>query len=803
MFSSRIKIICLLFFALIQTLSWGQITSDLIEVKKITIGVPDTTLISDLFYSKNYNLKIFENKNVDANYSKSSQKLILNAKNNFTGLTLLDFSLTGKKYSIPILSESPQNGQKPILQKFTYKPAKKVNEVKIFGSFNDWNKNNHPLKEVNGVYEIFIPLLPGSYTYKFIVDGKEIVDPENPQRTPTGFDDFNSVINIGDSKIEKCYLHNNRYEATKNFTKLFFIYERDNQKNKIVKENISALIDNQKVSADNITIEGNTIEVSLPSSFMKGEKIFRIAVTQNDRATNLQTLFLVNGKPADKEKHNSWYDSNIYSIMIDRFNDGDKLNDIPVAHDSLFPQANYMGGDFQGIINKIEDGYFDSLSINVIWISPVYDNPDVAFREFPKPHRWYSGYHGYWPVHHQMVEEKFGTMEKLKELVAKAHNHKIKILLDFVAHHVHIDHPFYKEHPDWFGKLKLPDGRLNLRFWDEYRLTTWFEPYMPSFDFINSSNAINAMTENAVWWLKESGADGFRHDAVKHVPNEFWRALTKRLKEEIGIPENKIVYQIGETFGNHKLVKSYVNNGQLNAQFNFDLSYFAIPVFLEQDKSFTTLDLHMKQCLDVYGVNNLMGNIMDSHDKVRFMAYADGDFKTQGVDSREMAWNNPPQVDHADSYKKAELYLAFMHTIPGLPIIYYGSEFGMTGLDDPDNRRMMKFGVQLSQLEKEMLKITRTITKLRLEHSALRYGDFQTLKADNLIYSYLRADMNEKLIVVLNKDQKEQTTELRIPSVYKSQKLIDVLNNDSIEIKNNTATLVLPAFGWKVYRIEN
>ena len=55
----------------------------------------------------------------------------------------------------------------------------------------------------------------------------------------------------------------------------------------------------------------------------------------------------------------------------------------------------------------------------------------------------------------------------------------IHVLIDYVANHVHEEHPFYKEHRDWFGHLKLPDGRLNLRLWDEYRLTTWFEPFLP------------------------------------------------------------------------------------------------------------------------------------------------------------------------------------------------------------------------------------------------------------------------------------------------------------------------------------
>lgn len=550
-------------------------------------------------------------------------------------------------------------------------------------------------------------------------------------------------------------------------------------------------------------INNNKIEIRLKKAGLNGGKTLRVLVSQHGKPTNIQQIVLWNGIPAAKASTTrSWNDCVIYSIMIDRFKDGDKSNDRPVVHDSIFFQANYQGGDFRGIINKIDEGYFDELGVNTLWISPVNDNPDVAFREYPSPYRWYSGYHGYWPISEKKVEEKFGSMKELKELISKAHKHHLKVLLDLVTHHVHIDHPFYKEHPEWFGTLDLPDGRKNLRLWDEYRLTTWFEPYMPSFDFIKSEEALKIVSDNAIWWLTETGADGFRHDAVKHVPNKFWRTLTRKLKEKIEIPMHKKVYQIGETFGDYDLIASYVNNGQLTAQFNFNLSYFAIPVFLEPDRSFSSVDFHMKRSFASFGHNNLMGNIMDSHDKVRYMAYADGKVKNQGIDTREMAWKNPPTVDHPSSYRKAELYLAYMFTIPGLPVIYYGSEFGMTGVDDPDNRRMMRFGDRLSIHERQMLKETRKIVKMRNQHSALRYGDFLTLQADTIIYAYMRSDMNERILVVLNKSDRVQTIDLRLPEMYHSCELADVISNEKVNIKNDRTTISIPPIGWRVFRVR-
>ena len=280
------------------------------------------------------------------------------------------------------------------------------------------------------------------------------------------------------------------------------------------------------------------------------------------RYSNIQTVQIHEGVIAGKSGVHTLNDNIIYSIMIDRFSNGDKSNDNPIKHDSLFTPANYQGGDLQGIINKMEDGYFDKLGVNAFWISPIVDNTNNAYREYPAPHRWYTGYHGYWPTSSNKVEEHFGDMNLVKKIIDIAHKKDSKVYLDYVAHHVHEEHWMWKDHRDWFGTFNLPNGRLNLRLWDEYRLTTWFEPYMPSFDFVSSYEALEFMTDNAVWWLKVTGADGYRHDAVKHVPNEFWRLQTKKLKKEIGIPEKKEIYQIGESFGGIDMIASYVNNGQ-------------------------------------------------------------------------------------------------------------------------------------------------------------------------------------------------------------------------------------------------
>jgi glycosidase len=775
-----------------------NLIKDIISPINLTAGKIDSVLISDLFYSDDYDVHFVDNKNISVNYNKNSGMIYFQPDEKFSGITLVDFIIDGEAYSIPVRSQ--------ILRKFkfTFKPDKNYKVLNLFGSFNGWDRTNLSMTDKNndGVFEVEIPLEPGRYQYKFFGDGTELIDPLNNIKVPNGMGDFNSVFEVKEDSSSKSFLHFLNYEEKKSKLQFEFYYENNFFTSPITNDNVIALIDNQKISSDQIETSGRNIKLFINDDDLLNKQVIRLAVNANNNSSNIQSIFLVNGKPAALAKKFLWNDAIIYSLMIDRFNDGNKSINNAILHDSLFSKANYMGGDFQGVINKINEGYFDSLGINTIWLSPVYDNPNNAFKEAPAPHRWFSGYHGYWPINSTNTEEKFGSLEQLKELVSAAHKRGIKILLDIVANHIHQDHPLFKEKPEWFGELKLPDGRLNLRLWDEHRLTTWFEPYLPKFNYVGSKDAIDFMTKNAVWWMKETGADGFRQDAVKHIPNEFWRALTKRIKSEVEIPLNKKVYQIGETFGSYQLISSYVNNGQLSAQFNFNVYDVALPTFLDPKISFASLDAEIKKSFLVYGENNLMGNIMDSHDKNRFMAFADGDLDVTQWSAVEEGWNNPPKVDNPDSYEKAKLYYTYLNTIPGLPVIYYGSEFGMTGASDPDNRRMMRFGNELNNYERKMLDDVRKIINLRKSQPALRYGDFLTIQADENIYAFIRSSINERILVILNKNNKSIIANLKVPAVYSVNSVVNLLTSESEDLVDNSINIVLPPLSYRIFRLE-
>lgn len=193
---------------------------------------------------------------------------------------------------------------------------------------------------------------------------------------------------------------------------------------------------------------------------------------------------------------------------------------------------------------------------------------------------------------------------------------------------------------------------------------------------------------------------------------------------------------------------------------------------------------------------------MDSHDKNRFMAFADGDLDVTQWSAVEEGWNNPPKVDDPASYEKAKLYYAYMNTIPGLPVIYYGSEFGMTGASDPDNRRMMRFGNELNSFERKMLGDVRKIINLRKNHSALRYGDFHTVQADENIYAYIRSDLNERILVVLNKSNKSARAQFKVPAVYGVKSGTNLLTNERVEVVDNNINLKIAPVSYSLYKLE-
>jgi len=240
----------------------------------------------------------------------------------------------------------------------------------------------------------------------------------------------------------------------------------------------------------------------------------------------------------------------------------------------------------------------------------------------------------------------------------------------------------------------------------------------------------------------------------------------------------------------------------LESQFNFAQFFSARRVFTELEGSFSEIQLAIAKALEVYGYNHLMGNILDSHDQIRIMGLLEGDI-TLAENGVERAFQKPPiQVDELSTYQKEQLLYCYLMTVPGIPIIYYGDEFGMTGANDPDNRRMMRFCNNLTTLEREQLAYNAKLIQLRQSCSALRRGDYLNLYTTDDVIIYSRGDVRQRLIIALNKNPNSQSIQIILPQWMTGTILTSLLDNSHIAIDNHTADLILPGFGYQILQLE-
>lgn len=447
----------------------------------------------------------------------------------------------------------------------------------------------------------------------------------------------------------------------------------------------------------------------------------------------------------------------IYSLLLDRFFDGNPSNTQKLNSKDVLPKVDYYGGDLEGVLQKIKSGFFTDLGITTIWLSPIFQNPYDAWGQNIDPKTKFSGYHGYWPIYITKIDKRFGTENILKELLSEAHKIGINVILDYVAHHMHINSPSLIAHPDWVTPQITPDGRPNFELWDEFRLTTWFDKHIPSLD-LEKDYVYKPMTDSALYWLTNFDLDGFRHDATKHIPEVYWRTLTRKIKEAL---PGKTIYQIGETYGSPDLISSYVKNGMLDGQFDFNVYDAIIWSLIKKDGTFEDVRNALKSSLKTYGYHNLMGYITGNHDKPRFISLAGGALNPD-EDSKKAGWKRDIGVGDSISYKKLSLLHAFILTIPGIPTIYYGDEYGDPGANDPDNRRWMRFG---SYNSKEAV-VNSEIKKLidfRRSSMPLMYGDLFYLNTEKDVLSYMRIYMGKAVVTVLNKSDADKIIEIELP----------------------------------------
>ncbi|MCA6365677.1 MAG: alpha-glucosidase C-terminal domain-containing protein [Cytophagales bacterium] len=675
----------------------------------------------------------------------------------------------GVSYAIPL--------QKINKKAVTFTFSGKAKEVKTKGEFNAWNAAASEFKNEGGMFTLSLLLNPGNYQYLFVVDGKEIRDPSNNDSIDNGAGGWNSLLKIERPDAKKLprlttyktngqsitlQLSNPATEVTaywKNFS-LPVVQKKDqliipipDQATKEVRTHIRVWAANETGISNDVLIPLQNGEVVLDAA----------ALTRQDKEAQI-----------------------LYFMMIDRFNNGKKGNDEPVKDPNILPKANYYGGDIAGVTQKLKDGYFKKLGINTIWLSPISQNPKGAYGKYIDPPTTFSGYHGYWPVSLQQIDYRFGSKAELEELLNEAHAQDMNVILDYVAHHIHQEHPLFKLKPEWFTPLYLPDGTINTERWDDQRLTTWFDVFMPTLD-LRKREVVDPMTDTALFWLEKYELDGFRHDASKHIDLLFWRELTKKVKSKVKRP----IYQIGETYGSRELVNSYVNTGMLDAQFDFNVYDDAVNTFARDEVPFTRLSNSLTESMSWFGDHNLMGNITGNQDRARFISYADGSVRFD-EDAKKAGWKRKIEIKDTVAYAKLQSLTAFMMTIPGIPVIYYGDEIGDPGGNDPDNRRMMRFE-NLSDQEQLNRATTEKLVHLRRNSMALLFGDFNWLATSEKIMSYRRSYFQDQVWVVFNKSAEVQKIDIgEVPASTKTN------FTGKIEFENKKATLTLNPHSFEI-----
>ena len=501
----------------------------------------------------------------------------------------------------------------------------------------------------------------------------------------------------------------------------------------------------------------------------KGRSFIRVFALGDGKNLNDLLIPLENGKVLADAAQLTRHDDQaqvLYSLMIDRFHNGNKKNDWKMNSPEVLDIVDYQGGDIAGITQKIKDGFFNDLGITTIWISPITQNPWDAWglNKFPNGNKYdntkaytkFSGYHGYWPIYATEVEKRFTTEEELHEMLAVAHAHGLNVILDYVANHMHINSPTLQAHPDWHTDSILPDGRRNFELWDEARLTTWFDVHIPTLD-LERPEVCAPMTDSALVWLEKFDFDGFRHDACKHIPLNYWRELGAKMKQRY---PNRHIWMIGETYGDTKLIGSYVKSGLLNSQFDFNIYHTAIDVFGKPNQSLKSINKTILESLAAYGSHHTMGNISGNHDKCRFISLAGGAVSWNESD-KAAGWERHIGVT-ADgdaareeaAYKAAMLLEVINLTIPGVPCIYQGDEYAEAGANDPDNRHMMKFN-GLSERQQQFRDEVQKLVQMRRNSLPLIYGEYIPVTVTDKLLVFDRTYMGQTVRVTIDLDKLE------------------------------------------------
>lgn len=465
-----------------------------------------------------------------------------------------------------------------------------------------------------------------------------------------------------------------------------------------------------------------------------------------------------------------WRDSVIYFVFVDRFLDGNPANncDIPGVSGGNKSIANYQGGDWAGVTQKINANYFNDLGVNTLWITVPFDNTQAAGLGVGGDTHTYSGFHGYWPKLDSsnpatlQSESCFGTFAELTGLVTAAHQKGLKVLFDYAMVHVHNSSQVYQQHNDWFwpnsknGSADCVCGGATCK-WETDPERCWFTDYLPHWNYTNAAARDYSVTQ-AVEWVKQTGVDGFRADAIKHVDISWLTELRTKIKAEVTATQTppQRFYMVGETydFGNRDLLKQYVEpSTKLDGQFDFPLRKNVVDAVIMRKQSMSDLASFMNSNDYYYGASAVMSTFIGNHDLPRIIHLAQSTpaWGDQSSDGKDRAWGNQPgAVTELEAFERVANGFAVLYTNRGAPLVYYGDEIGLPGAGDPDNRRFMQWS-GLSANQTYLNDRLKKLGDIRSKHPALRRGTRTTLESNADVWAFSRITNGDTVYVAINR----------------------------------------------------
>jgi cyclomaltodextrinase / maltogenic alpha-amylase / neopullulanase len=445
----------------------------------------------------------------------------------------------------------------------------------------------------------------------------------------------------------------------------------------------------------------------------------------------------------DEERVPDWLrDAVIYHIFIDRFDPGGGR---PFAMPTTL--GGFFGGTLRGVIERLD--YIDALGANCLWLSPLFPSPS---------------HHGYDATDYRRVEPRLGSDADLRELIAAAHTRSIRVLLDYVVNHVSHEHAAFQRaradrnspEASWFTFTRWPNEYLS--FFGVHEL--------PQID----SDALLAqvyMIEHAGYWL-EQGIDGFRLDYANGPSHAFWstfRAATRAIKHDS--------ITLGEVVETAALQRTY--QGRMDGCLDFLLLQALRQFFAFGELSALDFDAFLSRHLAFFPTDFALPSFLDNHDMNRFLWVAGGDAR------------------------RLKLAALCQFTLPHPPIIYYGTEAGLSqardvrykdGSGHPEESRLpMLWG---SAQNHELHDFYRQLIALRRGTPGLWRSTRRTLAADDRsgLYVYGCTDGADEAIVALNNGGGEQRFVLPAGQPYQL-----ILASDEAIMHDGDAVALAPFSG--------